>query len=227
MELPKINSLRSKTITLNNKKIVIKPWTNLQLTNFDSLYNEENNSKFKNELIYDELIKNNIEYSGVLTLLEEKMILIELYKMSKSNIIDVSFTCKECKAKSGYVIDITKAVQWVELKTRTIKTKDCIFNLRLNSQYRINLKNDINIETINYIASYIDSFEYQDTNYEGFDLETLSNWLINELDKINFEELIRKFNEVQPRIDFKVQGVCEFCGTKQDLNFKGVEDFLD
>lgn len=220
--LPQINSLRNKNITLNSKKILLKPWSNLQLINFES----EKEDVLKIDNIRENLITPNIECKQTLTLIEEKMVLVELYKLSKSNIIDITFTCSKCNSPSEHSIFIDKATEFKELKTRVIKTKDCIFNLRQYSLYRIDLNKDINTETIRYLASFIDSIEYKGT-HEGFELDELVDWLVQELDKSNFDTLIKKFTEVQPTIDFDVNATCAHCGTKQKLNFKGVEDFLE
>ena len=161
MPLPKINTLRSKEIKLNGKIILIKPWTNLQLTNFDSLY--QTSDEFKFNLIKQYLIDTNIECKTPLTILEEKYILTELYKLSKSNLLDVVFTCEDCSAKSNYVIYLDKAVLFEPLKQRTIKTKDCIFNLHQSSEYRMNLENSLTEESLRYIASFIDTIQSVDS----------------------------------------------------------------
>lgn len=223
MELPKINSLRNKNIIINSKKILLKPWTNLQLVNFESSKDDE----LKIDIILRELIEPNIECNQKLTLVEERIVLIELYKLSKSNIIDIIFTCEKCETPSEHSIFLDKVINFKELNTRTIKTKDCIFNLRHYSLYRIDLNKDINEETMTYVASFIDSIDYNDEIYEGFELQELKDWLINELDKDNFNTLIKKFDEIQPRIEITAEAICEHCGTKQEINFKGVENFLE
>ena len=222
--LPKINSLRSKEIKLNGKSIIIKPWTNIQLTNFESLYDTFTGYKF--DLICKELIYTNIECKFTLTLIEEKCILNELYKLSKSNNLDVVFTCEECESKSSYVINLEKCVTYKPLQKRTFKTKDCIFNLKAFSNYRMNLNEDITKETLRYLASFIESFDYKDKNYEVTDEEEFIQWLTEELDEINFTKLLEEFTLNQNTIEINVLAGCEFCGHQQKLNFKGVDYFL-
>lgn len=225
MNLPKINTLRTKELKLNGKNITIKPWTNLQLTNFDSIY--QTSEEFKFNLIKKYLLDDNIECKVPLTLLEERFILTELFKLSKSNILDIVFTCESCEAKSGFAIQLDKVIQFTGVKQRTIKTKDCIFNLSANSTYRMNLDNSTVDESLRYVASFIESFDFKDKTYEVSDLEEMFIWLRDELDKTNFDSLITQFNEVQPKIEIDSDGTCEFCGHKQKLNFKGIEDFLE
>lgn len=225
--LPKINSLRSKNIIINSKKILLKPWSNIQLTNFESVYNSEKDEKLKVNIIKEQLIDNNIEYNQNLTLVEERIILTELYKLSKSNIIDVVFTCKKCESKSNATIHLDKVIKTKELSSRIIKTKNAIFNLRQFSIYRINLEEDINLEVIKYLASFIDSVDYDNKQYEGFEFNELVEWLTNELDKQTFDELVKQFDKIQPKIEINAKATCEFCAETQELAFKGVEDFLE
>ena len=147
--------------------------------------------------------------------------------MSKSNIIDVVFTCQKCNNESEHSIFIDKAIKYKELKDRTIKTKNCIFNLRPYSIYRIDLNADMSYETIKYVASFIDSIDIDDKLYEGFEMDELVQWLINELDKPNFDDLLRKFDKIQPRIIINAEATCPYCETKQKLAFTGVDDFLE
>ena len=224
MNFPSINTLRTKEFKLNGKSIILKPWTNLQLTNFESLSESYNGYKFA--LISEQLIHPNIECKVPLTLIEEKAILNELYKMSKSNLLDVIFTCEECKNKSNFTINLEKSIKYVPLSSRVIKTSDVTFNLQMYSTYRMDLDKNINDETLRYIASFIDSFEYKGKTYEVVDIEEFIQWLNNELDSTNFNKLIEEFTKVQFHIDIDVKAGCEFCGHSQKLDFRGVENFL-
>lgn len=220
--LPKINSTRSKIFKINNKSFLLKTWSNNTLVHFESL-SEDGNLQ---EMIKEHLILPFVETKDSMSLLEERLILLELYKLSKSNLLDVKYTCNECNTESNYVITLDKAYNYYELKSRVIKTKDFIFNLRVNSNYRVNIAENKYNETIKYLASYIDSFKYKDETFEVTDLEETYQWLLNELDEENFNELVLKFSEVQPSIDIKVVARCEHCNNLQDLNFRGVEHFL-
>ena len=224
MNLPSINSLRTKEFKLNGKTIILKPWTNLQLTNFESLMDSYKGYKFS--AVSYHLIQPNVECKVPLTLIEEKAVLNELYKLSKSNLLDVIFTCDSCKSKSSFVINLEKTVKYIPMSTRIIKTPDITFNLLQYSTYRMDLDKDINSETINYIASYIDSFVYRDKTYEVTDIEEFVTWLNTEVDNSNFNKLIEEFTKIQFHIDIDVTAGCEFCGNSQKLDFRGVENFL-
>ena len=58
MDLPKINSLREKTIKISDKKIKLRVWSNLQLTKLESII-EDND--YNIETIFDYLLTENIE----------------------------------------------------------------------------------------------------------------------------------------------------------------------
>ena len=218
--LPQINSLRSKIITLNGKKIILKPWTNIQLTTY-----EENLDTNDYSLIFDLLIRENIDTKHVLTLIERRYCLYELYMLSKGNLIDIQFECSNCKNPSQNTLDLSKVVSYEDLKERTIKTKNFIFNLKENSNYMIDLEKDINIESIRYVVSFIDSFIYNEVTYEASSIDIMSDWLIDEVSSDDFDDFINQMNKIQPTMNIYSEASCAHCGTTNKITMD-IERFL-
>lgn len=218
--LPSINSIRSKNININGKKIKIKPWTNIQLTTY-----EENLEDSDYNTIYDLLIRDNIETKSTLTLLERRYVLYELYMLSKGNLLDIRFTCSSCDNPSETTLDVSKMVKFNEIKERTIKTKNFIINLKQNSNYSIDLEKDINIESIKYAVSYIDSFIYKDESFESPGVEKLTDFFIDEVSAEDYDEFITKINEIQPSIDINTKTKCPHCGADNNIKLE-IESFL-
>lgn len=223
---PGINTLRQKNITVNNKEVLIKPWTNVQLSQYEGAIDKAPDS-FIHDTIKDTLISPNIETKHKLTLLDEKIILIELYKLSKSVNVDITYTCKNTEACGAegvrYVIDLEKDIKYVELKSRTIQTKNMVFNLRKFSTHRIQ-STDID-ETLAYLASYVDSFEYKNKEYPVTDSKKFKDWLINECPSDDFNDFINQWNQIKPNVESEITLVCEYCQHEQKMEFN-LTDFL-
>ncbi len=228
---PKNSSLRTKKIELNSKKITLSPWNNLQLIRYEGLDNDPN--KFNQDLIKEHLINPNIECKHSLTLVEEQMVFIELHKLSKSNLLDVKYTCKECNkhvkekkniTKSDYTFNLENIVKFNNLNKTVIKTKSYIFNLNTYSNYRINFHEDINKEAMNYTCSFVRSFTYNNKEYMIKELDDLVKYIYEELPTDEFKEFVKEFDNVQPKIiqDLKVK--CPL-GHEQTLDIN-ITDFL-
>ena len=221
MELPKINSLRSKSLKLNNKTFKLNTWSNSTLVEFESIVSDN----LQNDIL-EYLIKPYVESNHTMNLLEERVVLLELYKLSKSNLLDIKYNCKSCETISSYVMYLDKAYVRKELENRTIKTDNFTFNLKSSSNYRVDTTKNKHKESIMYIASYIDSFMYKKKTHECIDLDDTAKWIEEELSSTDFNSLFNQFNEIQPSIEISVTGNCEHCNALQKLDFKGIEHFL-
>lgn len=219
MELPKINSIRSKIVKFSKKEVKISPWTNLQLMQYEE---QVDNNSFE---YIDKLIDDNIETSSKLTLIERKYLFIELFKLTKGNLLDIKYTCKHCKEESKTVINLEQSMKFKEIQKQIIKTKNFTFNLRKTSNYRMNLNEDKLLETLKYICSFIDSFKYKDKEYQITDLDETVNWINNEMPKNEFDLLLKEFEIIQPKIETDINSLCEYC-TKNNELVINLENFL-
>lgn len=219
MELPKINSIRSKIVKFSKKEVKISPWTNLQLMQYEE---QVDNNSFE---YIDKLIDDNIETSSKLTLIERKYLFIELFKLTKGNLLDIKYTCKHCKEESKTVINLEQSMKFKEIQKQIIKTKNFTFNLRKTSNYRMNLNEDKLLETLKYICSFIDSFKYKDKEYQITNLDETVNWINNEMPKNEFDLLLKEFEIIQPKIETDINSLCEYC-TKNNELVINLENFL-
>lgn len=222
MELPKINSLRTKEITLNGKKIQLFPWKNIQLVNFEESLT--NNTKLN--AIQDNLLKDNYKCKQKLTYTEKRYVLIELYKLSKSSIIDIRYNCVHCKEDSNLAVNLDKTVKWKDLDTRTFKISNWTFNLKQFSCYDLDTEKDLNTETLTYFVSFIDSILIDNTEYQITDIEETVEWFKNEVPSNIFNEFLLKMNEIKPDFNIDIKGICEYCGKESIIQFR-LEDFLE
>lgn len=223
MELPQINSLRKKDIQINGKTVTLKPWTNIQLVNYDETVTPET----KLEKIEDILLKDNYESKLPLTYTEKRFVLIQLYILSKSSLLDIKFNCVHCKQESKITINIDNVAKWKDLATRIIKIEDYTFNLRPNSCYLIDLDNpNLNEETLKYLLSFIDNINISGTDYEISDMTALYKWFDEELPTNIFNSFIIEMNNIKPDISFSSDGICEHCGKSSLIEIR-IEDFLE
>jgi len=217
-------SIRIKQVTINSKKIKIRPWSNLTLTEFEGIHDSEDDT-FK--IIDEFLIQPFIETKDKLTLIEKRYILIELFKLSRGNLLDILYTCSHCGTRSAYSLRLDEIVNYSNLSSQTIKTKNYIFNLKKNSSYCIDYNSDkVNTEALIYVASFIQSIEDSKDVYEITDMLECSDWLNNELPQEDFKELTNQFYNIQPNLYIKAEAICEICSEITELDFKGIENFL-
>ena len=224
---PKNKSLRSKTITVNTKKVNLTPWSNTQLVEFESQI-EDNPKEYQHDLVYEYLIKPNIETSKKLTLLDEQIILFELYKLSKSNSLDLVYFCNSCETEKCNVnVKLDNITNIKQMNISRIKTESYIFNLKRYSNYRIDFKKkDNQREVLKYLASFIESFVYNKQEFPVDNLDEFVDYLSYEMHpQSEFDSLLKQFNESKPDMSMSAEVICEYCGAKQTLNLKLI-DFL-
>ena len=220
---PKNNSLRKKNIIVNSKKVTISPWTNITLSQYENIHSI---TKYRIDLVLEHLITPFIETKAKLTILDEQIILYELYMLSKGNQLDIQYTCSECESKGiQYTLALDKIILIQELKKQIIKTTDYTFNLNKFSNYRLDLTKDTNIESLKYICSFIESFSFKDKNYVVEGLDELIEYLNVELPQKDFKILINSFNDIQPKININAEVTCAQCGHIQKIDFQ-LQDFL-
>ena len=222
MELPKINSIRKKELKLNGKKITLIPWTNMQLIQ----YEEELEKINKLDAIQEILVKNNVECKQKLTYTEKRFVLIELYILSKSAMIDISYECPHCGNNSRLTVNMSQSLGWNDLLERTFKIDNWSFTLKPSSVYDIDTNEDLKAETLRYFLSFVDSITIDNDDYSISDLNLLFKWFAEEVPNHIFNSFLKKMNDIKPDFRLDVKGICEMCTKESDVLFR-IEDFLE
>ena len=237
--LPKVNSIRKNIFKLNNQNIELVPWTNYQLVQFESLKDSSEKSKLVLEnLKIDNLIIpyiSNYESLKIkkFSLIDYRRLFVELYKLSKGNMVDFQFKCKYCSTEENDIyslglFDLTKNYKFTELKKTTIETTDFKFILK-TSNYDIikDTEEDTDLKSSKYLYSYVK--EVIDKNktetYKDFTLDEITNWFLNELDSKNYSEFNLEFSKIQPSINIEGDFICEHCGKTNHIKFEDIPDF--
>lgn len=224
MELPKIRSIRETEVTVGNKSIKIRPWSNRDVLRYESAMDEQDEISMekKKQLIYEYLVRPNlIDIDRELTVIEREVVYIEMYKISKGILIPLKYTCPDenCGHLTELNFNIAKNYKFHDMKSKEIKTDDVKFILK-SSSYVL----EEGDEPIKFYASFIREFEYKGQKYVA-DLNELTNWLLDDLDETNFEQFIEKMIENLPYIELTLECKCELCGNTETFRFNELPDF--
>ena len=237
MNLPKVNSIRTDEIKFGKDRIVIRPWSNRDMVNYEDRrdkmmetddYTTADRFQQKymiDNLIYEILVKPNIVETTreQLSYYERNVLFIKQYKISRGTQIPVGVTCQveTCKHRSEVMFNIDKNVTFEPFKPRTITTKDFKFELK-NSTWVPEGDGSLDAK---FMASWIKTVEHNGNKTIVTDIDELAEWIDVELDEKNFDELREKIFEATPKIIMKMDVKCEMCGDETQYVFYDIPDF--
>ncbi len=225
MDLPKIRSIRETDVKIGTKSFKIRPWSNRDVLRFESALDSAGDDvsvEQRKQLVYDYLLKPNIiEQTRDLTIIEREVIYIEMYKISKGVLIPLKYKCpvETCGHVTEINFNISKNFTFHDMGAKEIQTDDVKFMLK-SSNYVPEEGDD----PTRYYASFIREIEYKGQKYIA-ELDDIVNWLLDDLDEVNFEQFISKMIEVLPWIELKMTCECELCGHKDEYRFTELPDF--
>lgn len=225
MELPKIRSARLKKVKLGDNSIKIQPWSNRQMIQYETIVEDikSNSERFKEAV--DILLKPNIIEGDINKLHEVDItyLFVELYKISRSTMIDFTFKCKSCDNRSSGIFNINKHVEYVDIQHKSFSTEDFTFNIG-NSNYNT-LDDESDDADLKYILSFVKSFQYEDKTYQAFTLDELVEFFTTEIDEKNYIAFMNNMLEALPKIKLIGDFACEHCGEKTQIAFSTLPDF--
>ena len=239
MSFPSLKSVRTSNVRLGGKSIKIQPWTNRDVLRYEHAKDEVNDRinslGFVNlfekkqmfmDAIFEHLVEPNIDYKGALSQFEKEVLFIEIYKISRGTIINLNYVCQECQGKSENQFNIDKSFKFTEFKVGEIKTKTMTFRTKqstLDYDSLDDIRSDDKI--LYYYFSHILDFTYKNDTFVVEDLREFVNWMLEEVDETNFNELVSEIQKRTPQIELKTKAVCDFCQHTEDFTFVQLPDF--
>lgn len=237
MNLPKINSLRSSKVEFGKYHVIIKPWTNRDMINYEDRKSQLENSesyqtlnKFQkkyevDELIFEILIEPNIIESNKkrYSYFEKQVLFIESYKISRGSTITIKIECEnpECKQRKNSDFDLNKNVKYEFISQKNFKTKDFEFELR-ESEYTPDSDGKTDIK---FYASYIAGVKFNGVKTVITDLDEFVNWIETEMDEQNYIQFQEEILKILPKIQMTMNYTCPACGHAHNYRFYDLPDF--
>lgn len=234
---PKLTSVRNAKVSVGGKSIEIKPWTNRNVLYYenakDAIDETVSHQEFLDvfekkqmymEAVFEHLVNPNINYNGTLSTFEKEVLFIEMYKLSRGTIISMTYECPSCKGKSENQFNIDRDYKFTDVKIGEINTRDVVFTVR-NTTHEI--PNDILDEDrlIYFYCSFIREFSYKNEKYIVSDLKEFVNWILEELDEVNYNEFLSAIASRLPTISLKTHVKCDFCQHEDDFVMIQLPDF--
>lgn len=230
--LPKNNSVRKGSLKLGRETITFSPWTNGQLIEFESLKDslDKKSLQYKTELEklkIDRLVKPNLSNDKKRNLFEYRLLFIEIYKLSKGVEFDFQFKCSHCDTYSEGIFNIEKSVSFSEMSSDSIETDKYQFEMKTTSKYSVlDSEEPVDVKGLKYIVSYVKSFTDGKETFEGFTLDELYDWFMQECPEKDYRQFMKEFKEIQPNLKIEDTYECEWCGKENFIQFKDIPDFI-
>jgi hypothetical protein len=173
-----------------------------------------------------------------LTSFDFEYIFLQLRSKSKTNIVELSFTCKNeiegkpCNHVNKFNLDIDKAKvsDIPSTKIQLRKDKDIGIVLKFpNLDAMMEIEEAIQKNDVNYM--YKNLYKFIDCAYEGqkvftdFTPEQFEEWL-GQLNSSEFAK-IEKFFSNLPKLTQTFDIQCGKCGYKEGVTLEGLQSFLD
>jgi hypothetical protein len=221
------------TAKIGDKEIKFKEWTAKEERKYlQAMENEK--TKITDKLIFDLLILPCVEDKElVLSVQEQKYLLIEIRKVSIGQTFNDKITCSECEKETEYEIKIDDICSYEKAKYSKIEIKNeeenFIFNIgpiRTNKEKeKLVLDNGI----INYIFAdfllHIHSIEIDGELNEGFRFKELTDFMDSLPTRI-FDEVFEKYQVMVDSLELKYKYKCPHCAVEDTKEYETIPNFL-
>lgn len=214
---------------IGDKEIKFKPWTaKEERTYLQAL--EDDKIEITDKLIFDILIKPAIEDKTlVLSVQEQKLLMIEIRKESISKEFQDEITCKECEEKTIVNVEIDSILSYEKSNYKSVTVENMIFNLdeiKTNkSKERLNLDKGI----INYIFTdfllHIQSIDIDGNLNDKFSFKELQEFMDSLPTKI-FDEVFEQYQKMTDSLKMQYIYKCPHCNNEQTVDYTNIPNFL-
>jgi len=218
---------------IGDREIKFKEWTAKEEKKYLSTMEDEK-IKISDKLIFDILIKPCIEDKDiVLSVSEQKLLLIEIRKASISEKFNDIITCKECDENTEVDIKIDDICLYEKSKYSliTINYNDDIFKFEIDDIKTNKMKEKLVLDDglVNYIFTdfllHIKSIEINGDINDTFTYKELERFMDSVPTKV-FDEVFEKYQEMIDLLELEYKFVCPHCGTKETIDYTNIPGFL-
>jgi hypothetical protein len=234
-EFPK--TIREKKVKIHGKEFKIIPMTNRQIIKFEPMFDElksefeEHPDQFaeyrdKNaRLIWQYLVEPNIEPKEA-TVIEREILFIEIYKLTKGELIPLKWKCPKCDHVTEFYFNILEDALWTTPSKGTITISAYKFKCDY-ANYIPKDEDDTKTVTLYTIFSHIRSFEKLGKIYPVTNIKEFVDWCLDELDPTVYDQLLKELPKFMTWFRFTIKAKCEMpnCAHESTIERASLPDF--
>jgi len=213
---------------IGNKEIKFKAWSTKNEK--DYLIAVEAEEEINDSRLYDLLIKPCLEDEDiVLSLNEQKMLMIEIRKKSLGHTFAMRYVCKKCKQVNDLDIDFDKIIKFSPDNFHSVIVDDMTFNFGPIATDNLKRKLDDQETNVDYAFTemilHIQSIELEGKLEDTFTFTELKDFM-EELPSFIFDKVYKDFQEMKSKLDFELKTYCMVCNTENEIEFDHIPNFL-
>lgn len=233
----KLNELKVQKeftkVNIGNKEIEISPWSTKDEKNYLKLLEsaERDNRSISDDEIYNVLIKPVIkENDVVLSANEQKMLLIEIRKISISDEVTDIITC-ECGIDNSITKKIDDIVKFTPSNFKEVKVQDITFVFDDIKYNKDKSKMKLQDGLVNYIFTefllHIREIHYKDNIFKyGENMSFLElQEFIEDLSSSTFDTLFQEYHNMVDNIEIRIEATCS-CSRHISKDYTSLPGFL-
>jgi len=214
---------------IGDKKIKFKQWTAKEERKY-LMAMENEKTEVTDKLVFDLLILPCIEDKNlVLSVSEQKFLLIEIRKISISESFSDSITCEDCGEVKEVNIKIDDILSYEKAKYEKVPVDKFTFKLgdiRTNKEKdRLNLDKGV----INYVFTdfllHIHSIDIDGDLNDKFSFKELEKFMDSLPTKI-FDEVFEKYQTLTDSLELKYEFRCDSCNATETKDYTNIPGFL-
>jgi hypothetical protein len=213
---------------IGKKEIEFTPWTTKTEKEYLSLIEKQESITDKD--IFDILIGNNIiDNTIVLSTEEQKLLLIEIRKVSISETFEDTIKCKSCKHEEKLTIKIDDIVKYKESSWEPVQVQNIQFNLgdirTLKEKNRLKPDNGI----VNYIFTdfilHVHSIKIDEELHENLKFNEIQEFMDSLPTKI-FDVVFDKYREMVDSLILEYKCSCSKCSAENTVEYENIPGLL-
>jgi hypothetical protein len=229
----KFEASYNKIAQIGEKEIKFKAWTAKEERKYLTTMENEK-TKVTDKLIFDILIRPCIENKDiVLSVSEQKLLLIEIRKESIGETFTDSIECTECGEKTEKVILIEDIVSYevskyepIEISLDENKFKFLLDDIKTNKdKERLVFDNGIVTYIFTDFLLHIKSVDINGELNEKFSFKELEQFMDSLPTKV-FDEVFSEYQKMVDSLDLTYEFTCPKCNTTEKLDYTNIPNFL-
>jgi len=217
------------TAKIGDKEVKFKQWTaKEERTYLQAIENEK--TEITDKLIFDILIKPCIEDKNlVLSVQEQKLLLIEIRKVSISETFTDEIECKSCNNKEIITIKIDDILSYEKSNYKDIKVQDMTFHVGEIKTNKAKERLIMDKGIINYIfvdfLLHIHSIDINGELNDKFTFKELEKFMDSLPTKI-FDEVFEQYQLMIDSLELKYKYKCPECNEEEIIDYTNIPNFL-
>lgn len=217
------------TAKIGDKEIKFKQWTAKEERSYLQAI-ENTKTDITDKLIFDILIMPCIEDKNiVLSVQEQKLLLIEIRKVSIGETFKDVIVCKTCGNKEELEIKIDDILSYEKSNYKDIKIENMIFNIGEIKTNKAKERLIMDKGIINYIFTdfllHIHSIDINGELNDKFTFKELEKFMDSLPTKI-FDEVFEQYQLMVDSLELSYKYKCSECNEEEIIDYTNIPNFL-